>query len=58
MPVPILSVSDIADFTRAGGMIDLVEVEQRIRFNINLSAARRARLRLSSQLLKLATIVE
>ena len=56
--LPILSVSDIADFTRAGGMIDLVEVEQRIRFNINLSAARRARLRLSSQLLKLATIVE
>ena len=38
-------------------MIGLIEAEQRIRFNINLAATRQANLKLSSQLLKLATIV-
>jgi hypothetical protein len=56
--LPILTVSDIGDFTRSGGMIGLIEAEQRIRFSINLTAARRANLNLSSQLLKLATTVE
>lgn len=56
--LPILTVGDIADFAQEGGMIGLVETEQRIRFNINLAAARQANLKLSSQLLKLATIVE
>ena len=56
--MPILTVSDIDDFARAGGMIGLVEAEQRIRFDINLATARQANLKLSSQLLKLATIVE
>ena len=56
--LPILTVSDINDFTQAGGMIGLVEADQRIRFNINLTEARRANLNLSSQLLKLANIVE
>ncbi len=56
--LPILTVGDIADFAQEGGMIGLVEAEQRIRFNINLAATRQANLKLSSQLLKLATIVE
>lgn len=56
--LPILTVSDIDDFARSGGMIGLVEAEQRIRFDINLATARQANLKLSSQLLKLATIVE
>lgn len=55
--LPILTVSDIGGFAQAGGMIGLVEVEQRIRFDINLTTARQANLKLSSQLLKLATIV-
>ena len=55
---PILTVSDIGDFARAGGMIGLVEAEQRIRFDINLTATQQANLKLSSQLLKLATIVD
>ena len=55
---PILTVSDISDFAQAGGMIGLIETDQRIRFDINLTATRQARLKLSSQLLKLATIVE
>lgn len=56
--LPILTVSDIGDFARMGGMIGLVEADQRIRFDINLAATRQANLKLSSQLLKLATIVE
>ncbi len=49
--LPILTISDIGD------MIGLVETNQRIRFDINLAATRQANLKLSSQLLKLATIV-
>jgi len=56
--LPILTVSDISDFAQAGGMIGLVETEQRIRFDINLAATRLVDLKLSSQLLKLATIVD
>ncbi|RUQ34056.1 MAG: YfiR family protein [Candidatus Competibacteraceae bacterium] len=56
--LPILTVSDISDFARTGGMIGLVETDQHIRFDINLTATRQAGLKLSSQLLKLATIVE
>lgn len=56
--LPILTVSDISDFAQAGGMIGLVETEQRIRFDINLTATRQVGLKLSSQLLKLATIVD
>ena len=55
---PILTVSDISDFAQTGGIIGLVEADQRIRFDINLTATRQAHLKLSSQLLKLATIVE
>lgn len=54
---PVLTVSDISNFAEAGGMIGLIEIEQRIRFDINMAATDRARLKLSSQLLKLARIV-
>ena len=53
----VLTVSDMAGFTRRGGMIQFVVEGNRVRFEINLSAAQRAGLGLSSQLLKLATAV-
>jgi hypothetical protein len=56
--LPILTVSDIDDFAQAGGMIGVVEVERSIWFAINLTVARQANLKLSSRLLKLATIVQ
>ncbi|MCP5450994.1 MAG: YfiR family protein [Gammaproteobacteria bacterium] len=56
--LPILTVSDIGGFAQAGGMIALFESDQHIRFNINITVARQANLKLSSQLLKLATIVD
>jgi hypothetical protein len=54
---PILTVSDIPGFADAGGMIGLVNVGQRIRFEINLPTVQKANLKISSQLLKLAKII-
>lgn len=53
-----LTVGDLPDFIDAGGMIGLVPVGGRYRFDINLGAARKADLRVSSQLLKLAGTVK
>jgi hypothetical protein len=53
----ILTVSDMPGFTRRGGMIQFVVEGDRVRFEINLAAAQRAGLIMSSQLLKLAVAV-
>ena len=53
----VLTVSDLPDFARAGGMIGLVEHEGKVGFEINVKAAQQARFRISSQLLKLARII-
>ncbi len=54
---PILTVADIPNIARAGGIIGLKTVEDRIRFNINVDAANAADLKLSSKLLRLGNIV-
>lgn len=54
----ILSVSDIAGFAKHGGIIELKVIDNKVRFAINLRAARQAELNLSSKLLRLATVVE
>lgn len=51
---PLLSVGDDPDFLERGGIIALKLSGGRVRFDINLAAAREAGLRLSSQLLQLA----
>lgn len=51
---PILTVGDATDFTQAGGIIQFVIVEDTVRFEINLEAAERVGLKLSSRLLALA----
>jgi uncharacterized protein DUF4154 len=53
----VLTVSDISGFVDRGGMIQFQAQENRIRFEINLAAAERAGLALSSDLLKVATKV-
>jgi hypothetical protein len=53
-----LTVSDVRDFSRLGGHIELFEENNRLRFMVNLPATRDSGLHLSSQLLKLAVIVE
>ena len=54
---PLLTIGETADFLDAGGMIAFSTVAGRIRFAINLDAARQVGLRFSSQLLRLATNV-
>ena len=53
----LLTVSDMPDFAQRGGMIHLLLQDQRVRFEVNLDAATRVGLTLSSQLLKLAVTV-
>lgn len=55
---PILTVSEYPEFIEAGGMIGLIAVGNRYRFDVNLGTARRAELRVSSYLLKLARTVK
>jgi hypothetical protein len=54
---PVLTVADMDDFAERGGMINLTNEGNRIRFAINVAAIERARLKAASQLLRLATIV-
>lgn len=54
---PVLTVSDLEDFSKNGGMITLLLKHGRVRFAINASAVERAGLRMSSRLLALARIV-
>jgi hypothetical protein len=53
----ILTVSDIPQFSQRRGMIQFVLEENRIRFEVNLTATQRAGLTLRSELLKVATVV-
>lgn len=52
----VLTVSDIPDFTRKGGMIGLFVESNRVQFMINLDIAQRAGLKLSARMLQLARI--
>lgn len=51
---PVLTVGDSKDLLESGGIINFVMEQQKVRFEINESAAKRSRLKISSQLLRLA----
>lgn len=53
----VLTVGESAAFLAEGGAIRFVMDGVRLRFEINISAAQRARLKISSQLQKLAAVV-
>lgn len=53
----VLTIGEMSGFTEAGGVINLVKTENRIKFEVNLKAAQQAGLKISSRILKLATIV-
>jgi prepilin-type processing-associated H-X9-DG protein len=55
---PILTVSDSKDFTHSGGIIALYTESNRLKFIVNVQNAQRAGLRISSNLLQLASSVE
>ena len=54
---PLLTVGDAPGFAQAGGMIGLKIIEDRIRFEINVTSARRKSLWFDARLLRLADIV-
>lgn len=54
---PVLTISDTKGFAKNGNMVNFVTKNNKIRFEINLDASRRAGLKISSQLLELAIIV-
>lgn len=51
---PILTIADLDGFIDVGGMIGLLTVERRVRFEISTEPAQRSHLQVSAQLLKLA----
>jgi hypothetical protein len=55
--LPVLTVSDGKGFSLAGGIIELYVERGRTRFAINIDAAERSALRLSSRLLGLAKVI-
>jgi hypothetical protein len=53
----VLTVSDMPQFVKSGGMIQFVLEGTKVRFEVNLTATHHAGLTLSSELLKVATVV-
>jgi hypothetical protein len=51
---PVLTIGETPEFTLAGGIITFVQEGPNVRFEINQEAAAKARLQLSSRLLRLA----
>lgn len=51
---PVLTIGDGDGFSTRGGMVELVNINDAIRLDVNLKVIRTARLDLSSQVLKLA----
>lgn len=54
----VLTVGDTPGFAARGGIINFTIRDHHVRFEVNLEKAKRAHLKISSQLLKLATIVQ
>jgi hypothetical protein len=57
LPPGILTVGDMPGFCESGGIIGFEVLDRRVHLRINLEAAQRARLQLSSKLLSLAKLV-
>jgi hypothetical protein len=53
----VLTVGDQPEFLKRGGMIQFVLDGNRVRFEVNLTAAKKVGLNLSSELLKVAAVV-
>ena len=53
----VLTVGEMERFVQSGGIINFVVERNKVRFEINVNSAERARLKLSSQLLSLARVV-
>ncbi len=54
---PVLTVSEISDFAKKGGIVELYVKDNNVRFRINLEAAHAGSLKLSANLLELAEVI-
>jgi len=54
---PVLTISEMEGFGQNGGIINFITVDNKIQFEINSEKAQQHKLKISSQLLKLARIV-
>jgi hypothetical protein len=54
---PILTIGDTSGFAQTGIIINFYQLEDRVRFEINVDEAKRSDLKFNSQLMKLARIV-
>ena len=54
----VLTIAETAGFAKRGGIINFTLQDSKIRFEVNLEAAKHAALNISSQLLSLARIVQ
>lgn len=57
-PLPVLTIGDSPGFMQAGVMINLIQRDDKLGFEINMKTAKAAGLKLSSQLLKLASAIQ
>lgn len=55
--LPVLTVADVPGFTTMGGMVDFVQENEKVRFEINPTSAERSQLKISARVLALAKIV-
>jgi YfiR/HmsC-like len=54
---PVLTIGETPGFARSGGIINLILEDNKVRFEVNVQAAKEADLNISSRLLALARIV-
>ncbi|MBI2423175.1 MAG: YfiR family protein [Candidatus Hydrogenedentes bacterium] len=54
---PIVTVSDLPDFARKGGMIQLFRADNKVRFDINMDSVKSAKIKISSRLIQLASSI-
>ncbi len=55
---PILTISDIDGFVNSGGIIKFIRSGNKIRFEVNVGAAEKASIKISSRMLKIAQRIE
>lgn len=55
--LPILTIGETPNFARRGGVINFILVDDKVRFEVNVEAAKQADINISSRLLALAKIV-
>lgn len=51
----VLTISDVKEFGHLGGMINLVIIDEKLRFEVNITAVNQTGIKIRSKLLKLAT---